>query len=349
MPAATLERPETAPQTQTRLIVPQRFVRDWEESEVAISGGTSGIGRETAKQLVAYTGVRRVYLIGRNQRNFDRTMKEFGADIPDFDPSRVQFWPADVSKPETVKDAWRQAKKDGAKVTDFDHAAAGGLEPVFTLSVTRRMREIAKGENAVGKSWDITQLSMELTEAAVANAEYAWQVNFHGPRELLVFAGNELPNGGMFGNMSSTWATTLINVPGFYRKAVAEPKHGFEDEMERMAPELRAVGIRLFKNTAQLVPDTLAGRGLVDNFVPLLKTDERAKLMSYAVSKVHVARANLMLLGADPRTWLEEPKTLWVYSEPQKLPPGFESVSVPRIRETLDLNHPMFKIRTGFE
>jgi 3-dehydrosphinganine reductase len=71
------------------------------DAHLLVTGGSSGIGRETARQALA-TGAR-VSIVARDAERLARVVAELEAEVGD--PTRVAGEPADVTDPERVDDA----------------------------------------------------------------------------------------------------------------------------------------------------------------------------------------------------------------------------------------------------
>jgi NAD(P)-dependent dehydrogenase (short-subunit alcohol dehydrogenase family) len=338
---STLDRPrETTPAPQPKLGISNREVRPWEETEIIITGGCNGSGFALAERLLTTTPIKRVHLGTRYEENFDLAVRRLKKTHPDtnLEPPRIRMFQADICQPDEVITAFRSIRSSGGRVTDVAHAAAGGMEKMF-LDKARRERLVtaAKEVKQKGEGIDLSEISADLEQAAMAERAYGWDVNYHGPRKFVEYLAGQLPDGGMFGNIPSTWSATLTNVPRFYEIAVAEPKNEFSSLLASLGPQFRSAGLGSYETISQLIRDSKAGRSLNLLILPLLDPQLREQALSYSVASADVARAQHRTLESDPRNWEALPHRSWVYTDNNTL----------QITDRMDMNHPMFNLRLG--
>lgn len=106
-----------------------------------VAGGTSGIGRQTARELL--TAGHRVVILGRDKRKGEEALESFG---PPRD--RAIFLPVDLSTHDGVRDAARQVDEVTDRIDGLAHSAAvfdtkgtrtaDGLRLFFALSYLSR-------------------------------------------------------------------------------------------------------------------------------------------------------------------------------------------------------------------
>lgn len=107
-------------------------VRDLQDTVVAVTGATAGIGRATARQLVEQGA--RVALLGRRQERLDELVAELGSD-------RVAVVAGDVADPDVNARLVGAGRNDGdAWLEDVLTAEDVAAAIVATLAQPRRLR-----------------------------------------------------------------------------------------------------------------------------------------------------------------------------------------------------------------
>ncbi len=111
------------------------------EGKVAlVTGGTSGIGKEIAKQLLI-SGTRVIINYGKNEENFNKTKQE----LKEY-KEKIQFVKADISKEDEVKEMFLKIDRLDYLVNNAGTNIDGSIEEM-NLEAFRRVLDV----NLVGK------------------------------------------------------------------------------------------------------------------------------------------------------------------------------------------------------
>lgn len=320
----------------SKVTVPERALRPWKETNLLLTGATSGIGLAMARTLLAETDVRGVYIGTRTPDRFDATVTSLGQSIPGFDPSRVKPFYADFAHPEEPVDAFNKIQAGPEPVTDVKQYAAGGMES-FLRKRVRELVGLRRLRNGDPVAFNEAVSNVRQLLAADINEAwpYAQAVNYEGPMRLLEKAVVKLPPNAMSGYESSLWASFRkeVAVPFIYQ-LIADTKGQMVDRFEALGPGYSYMDQYLFVDSGHLVLGTGVGDGFEKMLIPLLSDEDQAKMKGSAVSIDAMVQMGVNTLVSDPRQWGVYPRKSYCYAE------AGQTV----ITQELSPKHPMFNV-----
>ncbi|WP_150911775.1 SDR family NAD(P)-dependent oxidoreductase [Marinobacter halotolerans] len=109
------------------------WVPEFSEAAVLITGGTSGVGFETARQFAA-AGVTRIGLVGRNKDRGQNAKEKICKEYPDI---TVSFISADANDVNEAKEAVEKATSDLGSVDILVNSTVGSAGPQLFHDIPR--------------------------------------------------------------------------------------------------------------------------------------------------------------------------------------------------------------------
>jgi len=122
------------------------WVPEFSEAAVLITGGTSGVGFETARQFAA-AGVTRIGLIGRNEERGEKAKEKLLEEHPDIIAS---FIAADANDAEQAHEAVNKAISDLGSVDILVNSTVGAAGPQLFHDIPREELATILTQQALG-------------------------------------------------------------------------------------------------------------------------------------------------------------------------------------------------------
>lgn len=289
---------------------------------ILVTGGTSGIGLETATQLHELGA--QIIVGTRSHENFGKVTTILGNE-------RILPFIADLADEKQVEDAIKTLHDQKIQPVAVIHSAAGGMEN-FLKPVVRKLIRTQRIIDVEEKTIALSELRNEITKNVEESMIEARKINFDGPKRFFEQIVDILPPNSKIIYYSSLWSSIYgqegADIPEFY-KGIASTKNLFEEWMKKNAKEWAAKRIYPAIISGHLVEDSDTGKA-ISLFLPLASSEDQQLMKNSYIKKVDMTRATLNVLQSDPATWGGFPLRLFVTSE--------------GISKRLSPDNPIFKI-----